>query len=315
MSRPRSTRTAACWVSSRSRRRRPGSSSCTTGCARSARSLGSGWKAPARTARAWRAICAVVRAGGDRGRSTEPSGASPCTASPTRSTRSKRPGPRCRVGRRGSRRPRTVTSKRSGRCWSRNVPAANVRDQVPEPDPPSRLHRPDELRERFRDVPADQLARTRRGVATHRRQRPGRARDEARDRGPSVDASLALDADARASRRRARRARRRAPHRACSTVYGVGIDTAAILLVAAGDNPERIRNEAALAHLCGVAPLARVIGQDIAGIGSTRGGNRQANHALWRIVFTRMSSDERTRNYVARRTRRRTHQTARSCAS
>ena len=31
------------------------------------------------------------------------------------------------------------------------------------------------------------------------------------------------------------------------------------------------------------------------------GGNRQANHALWRIVFTRMSSDERTRKYVARR--------------
>ena len=32
-----------------------------------------------------------------------------------------------------------------------------------------------------------------------------------------------------------------------------------------------------------------------------RGGNRQANHALWRIVFTRMGSDERTRVYVDRR--------------
>ena len=37
--------------------------------------------------------------------------------------------------------------------------------------------------------------------------------------------------------------------------HGVGVDTAAILLVAAGDNPERIRNEAAWAYLCGVAPL------------------------------------------------------------
>jgi hypothetical protein len=38
-------------------------------------------------------------------------------------------------------------------------------------------------------------------------------------------------------------------------VYGVGVDTAAILLVAAGDNPHRLRNEAAWAHLCGVAPI------------------------------------------------------------
>ncbi len=38
-------------------------------------------------------------------------------------------------------------------------------------------------------------------------------------------------------------------------LYGVGTVTAAVLLVAAGDNPERIRNEAAWAHLCGVAPL------------------------------------------------------------
>ena len=83
-------------------------------------------------------------------------------------------------------------------------------------------------------------------------------------------------------------------------VYGVGTHTAAILLVAAGDNPHRIRSEAAFAHLCGVAPLPASSGK------TTRhrlnpGGNRQANHALWRIVFTRMSSDERTRKYVARR--------------
>jgi transposase len=83
--------------------------------------------------------------------------------------------------------------------------------------------------------------------------------------------------------------------------HGVGVDTAAILLVAAGDNPERIRNEAAWAHLCGVAPLDASSGKQRRHRLS-RAGNRQANHALWRIVFTRMGSDDRTRVYVARRT-------------
>jgi transposase len=84
--------------------------------------------------------------------------------------------------------------------------------------------------------------------------------------------------------------------------YGVGVDTAAILLVAAGDNPERIRNEAAWAHMCGVAPLDASSGKHRRHRLS-RAGNRQANHALWRIVFTRMGSDPRTRVYVERRTK------------
>ena len=83
-------------------------------------------------------------------------------------------------------------------------------------------------------------------------------------------------------------------------VYGVGYEVAARLLVAAGDNPERLTSERAFAHMCGVAPLP-------ASSGKTnrhrlnRGGNRQANNALYRIVITRMSSDERTRTYVTRR--------------
>lgn len=83
-------------------------------------------------------------------------------------------------------------------------------------------------------------------------------------------------------------------------LFGVGPDTAAILLVAAGDNAERLRSEAAWAHLCGAAPIP-------ASSGKTqrrrlnRGGNRQANHALYRIVITRMSYDTRTRAYVERR--------------
>ena len=83
-------------------------------------------------------------------------------------------------------------------------------------------------------------------------------------------------------------------------LYGVGPDTAASLLVAAGDNPERLRDEAAWAHLCGVAPIEASTGK-VKRYRLNRGGARQANAALWRIVITRMSSDPRTQAYVARR--------------
>jgi len=73
------------------------------------------------------------------------------------------------------------------------------------------------------------------------------------------------------------------------------------LLVAAGDNAERITSEAAWVHLCGVAPVPASSGK-VTRWRLNRGGNRQANHALWRIVFTRMGSDPRTRAYVQRRT-------------
>jgi transposase len=84
-------------------------------------------------------------------------------------------------------------------------------------------------------------------------------------------------------------------------LYGVGVDTAAILFVTAGDNPERLRSEATFAHLCGVAPLE-------ASSGKTnhhrlnRGGVRYGNQALWRIVTVRLVSDPRTRVYMERRT-------------
>jgi transposase len=70
--------------------------------------------------------------------------------------------------------------------------------------------------------------------------------------------------------------------------------------VAAGDNPGRIRSEAAWAHLCGVAPVPASSGK-VTRHRLNRGGNRQANHALWRIVITRMGSEPRTRVYVQRR--------------
>ncbi|MCY7412874.1 MAG: IS110 family transposase [Salinibacterium sp.] len=84
-------------------------------------------------------------------------------------------------------------------------------------------------------------------------------------------------------------------------VHGVGFDVAAKLLVAVGDNPHRIRSEAAFAHLCGVAPIPASSGK-IQRHRLNPGGNRQANSALYRIMLTRLSSDPRTKAYVAKRT-------------
>ena len=84
-------------------------------------------------------------------------------------------------------------------------------------------------------------------------------------------------------------------------LYGIGPDTAATLLIAAGDHPGRLRSEAAWAHLCAVAPIPASSGR-AARHRLNRGGDRQANHALWRIVITRMGSHPPTRAYVARRT-------------
>ena len=83
--------------------------------------------------------------------------------------------------------------------------------------------------------------------------------------------------------------------------FGVGPDTAATLLVTAGSNPERLKSEAAFAALCGVSPLP-------ASSGKTnrhrlnRGGDRQANAALYRVVIVRLRHDPRTKAYMTRRT-------------
>jgi transposase len=85
-------------------------------------------------------------------------------------------------------------------------------------------------------------------------------------------------------------------------VYGVGVDVAAAILVAVGDNPQRIRTEAAFAKLCGVAPLPANSGKRTGRHKLNKGGNRHANNALWHVVLTRMSQHEpRTVAYVERR--------------
>lgn len=82
---------------------------------------------------------------------------------------------------------------------------------------------------------------------------------------------------------------------------GIGPDTASILLIAAGDNPHRLRNEAAFAALCGASPVEASSGRTVRHR-LNQGGNRQANHALWRIAMVRLATCERTRTYAARRT-------------
>jgi transposase len=85
-----------------------------------------------------------------------------------------------------------------------------------------------------------------------------------------------------------------------AAVTGVGTDVATALLVAAGDNPERLRSEATFAHLCGVSPIDASSGKQERHR-LNRGGDRQANSALWHIVITRMVCDQRTQHYIARR--------------
>jgi transposase len=85
-------------------------------------------------------------------------------------------------------------------------------------------------------------------------------------------------------------------------VEGIGTDTAASLLIAAGDNPERLKNEAAFAHLCGAAPIPASSGKTVRHR-LNRHGDRDANRALYVIAICRMSRDKRTRAYVERRTK------------
>lgn len=84
-------------------------------------------------------------------------------------------------------------------------------------------------------------------------------------------------------------------------ITGVGTEVAGQLLVTAGQNPHRLHSEPAFAALCGISPIP-------ASSGKTnrhrlnRGGDRQGNNAIWRIAITRMSHDDRTKAYIAKRT-------------
>ena len=83
--------------------------------------------------------------------------------------------------------------------------------------------------------------------------------------------------------------------------FGVGAHTAAELLIIFGDNPDRIRSEAAFAKLCGACPIPASSGMTTGRHRLNRGGHRHANAALYRAVIVRMQFHQPTRDYVARR--------------
>jgi transposase len=158
---------------------------------------------------------------------------------------------------------------------------------------------PAELPEQLRDLPAARLAskaaRLRPGpiatptAATKLALRVLGQRYEARDAElATVDAELdRLTAQA-------------AP--ALGQLWGIGPEIAGALLVAAGDNPGRLHSEAAFSMLCGASPIPASSGTTVRHR-LNRGGNRQANTALYRIVVVRLRWHPPTRAYLTRRTR------------
>ena len=92
----------------------------------------------------------------------------------------------------------------------------------------------------------------------------------------------------------------RAPH--LLERFGIGVDTAAEILIVAGDNPERIKSEAAFAKLAGISPIPAGSGMTSGKHRINQGGHRQLNAAIYRTVIVRMRFHEPTIAYVARRT-------------
>jgi transposase len=157
---------------------------------------------------------------------------------------------------------------------------------------------PAELREQLRGLPADRLAqaaaRLRPGPILTTTAATKLALRLLGERYRALGAELvAVDADLD------RLTAQAAP--ALRQLYGVGAEIAGALLVAAGDNPGRLRSEAAFSMLCGASPIQASSGKTVRHR-LNRGGNRQANTALYRIVVVRLRWHQPTRDYLARRT-------------
>jgi transposase len=82
--------------------------------------------------------------------------------------------------------------------------------------------------------------------------------------------------------------------------FGVGTDVAAAMVITVGENPDRLRSERSFAALCGASPVQASSGR-VHRHRLSRGGDRQANNALWRVVMVRLSFDPKTRAYMDRR--------------
>jgi transposase len=156
----------------------------------------------------------------------------------------------------------------------------------------------EDLRDELRDMRIDELvvrcARWHRKPATDALQATRQAmRSLARRHRDLGDEISHLDAEIAAQIERA------APRLLAE--HGVGPETAARLLIVAGDNPDRLRSDAAFAALCGASPVEASSGQTVR-YRFNRGGDRQGNNALWTIANTRMIHHAETRAYVAKRT-------------
>lgn len=186
---------------------------------------------------------------------------------------------------------RTLLVTRRGAVKARTQAANQLRALV--------VTAPDDLRSRLRNLSTAELA------ATAAKLRPGPRIDT-----PTAATKLAMRAAARRWQALDDEATQLETHLKTLTAaaapeliaqHGVGPITAAQLLVTAGDNPDRMRSEAAYAHLCGVAPI-RVSSGKSDRYRLNRGGDRQANCALYTIAITRKKSDPRTWGYIKKRT-------------
>ena len=158
---------------------------------------------------------------------------------------------------------------------------------------------PAQLREQLRGLGLRQM------VDRASRSRPGKALSDPTAATKAALRSLArrwlaLTAEIEALERQLADSSRWRPRRLLAE-FGVGPDMAGALLVAAGDNPDRLRTEAAFAALCGASPLDPSYGRQRRHR-LNRGGNREANSALWRIVMVRLRwNHPETHAYVDRR--------------
>ena len=131
---------------------------------------------------------------------------------------------------------------------------------------------------------------------------PGRADDDSLAASPGWHAELAQRIQLSTTARTHESRLAGSPPRSHPLVAarGVGPDTASAILVSAGDNPHRLRNERAFASLAGANPIPASSGKTTRHR-LNRGGDRQLNSALWRIAIVRLATDAGTRAYLERR--------------
>jgi transposase len=159
----------------------------------------------------------------------------------------------------------------------------------------------DELRARLRGLPVKQL------IATCASLRPDRADAAA----PATAVKIALRSLARRHQQLSEEIADlddlleplvAAINPSLVAANGVGTDVAGQLLVTAGENHDRLTSEAAFAMLCGVAPIPASSGKTTRHR-LNRGGDRQANAVIYRVVLCRLRWNPRTRDYMQRRTK------------